>query len=124
MKPATQRERMVLEHHPLPHIESRRRAPDMTDKELDTVEQSLSARDRDILDQADKIGAEIAQGKHLEDWWILGDALLIIRREAMRLAHTNEPKGSLYNSYYGLLLKRHPALEKATGNSVTRSNLL
>ena len=43
---------------------------------------------------------KMKSGQHLQDWFVLGEALLIGRHVAMKLAFTNEPKGKGYSQAF------------------------
>ena len=45
--------------------------------------------------------AKMSTGQHLDDWLELGEVLLMGRRLAMRIAHTNQPTGKGYNIAFG-----------------------
>jgi hypothetical protein len=72
---------------------------------LDTVEiqkrlLALDPIDRAVLDESRAVARALyTEGRNLNNYLALGESQLIRRREAMRLAHSNQPKGPLYSAY-------------------------
>jgi hypothetical protein len=88
---------------------------------IETIVQELSASERQVLIRDQGRWRSMRNGGHLNDWLSFGPGLLIRRHLAMRLAHTNKPKGSKYKEYF-LQLLEHDGLH--TMDSQSRSAVL
>jgi hypothetical protein len=49
----------------------------------------------------------MGSGAHLEEWLTVGEAVLVLRHLAMRIAYVNEPKGRGYNEAFAQLIQHH-----------------
>ncbi len=64
---------------------------------IDSIAQTeLTASERDVLAQDRERWSRLGAGAHLDDWLSFGPGLMIRRRLAMRIAHTNKPEGRGY----------------------------
>jgi hypothetical protein len=65
----------------------------------------LAPSERAILSADKERWARLGAGAHLDEWIAFNPGLDIRRRLAMRIAHTNEPRGRGYNTAYSQLLQ-------------------
>jgi hypothetical protein len=73
----------------------------------DGLDQSNPSSSTQIIRRAQEAWSRLAGDRTWEDWLAVGDALLLGRSEAMRDAHSNEPKGRRYENAFGTWLDRH-----------------
>jgi hypothetical protein len=66
----------------------------------------------------------LANGHAWKDWVVVGKALAVGRKDAMRRANTNRPKGRGYDVAMSDWLKRHPQIARVVADSGTRGRLL
>ncbi len=86
---------------------------------LDTIEQTeLTASERDVLAQDRERWSRLGLGAHLDDWLSFGPGLMIRRRLAMNLAHTNKPEGRGYVTAFNQILK-HDGLDGMDKTSIS-----
>ena len=94
---------------------------------MDCVPQPMSSYSQ-ILQVGTEAWSRLKKNKTLADWWIVGDAFLAIRSEAMLSANTNRPEGAKYSRECSYLLKKASKLADGTGldeiDRSTRSRLL
>src|SRR6516225_12357015 len=84
----------VRKHERRHHNDDRKGITAMT---IDDIEQTeLTASERGVLSEDRKRWKRMGEGAHLDEWLAYGPGLLIRRRLAMRLAHTNRPEGRGY----------------------------
>jgi hypothetical protein len=70
----------------------------------DIEQQELTAGELQVLAEDRERWKRMGAGAHLDEWMNYGVGLLIRRRLAMRLAHTNAPEGRGYNIEFGRLM--------------------
>ncbi len=75
-----------------------------------------SLPEADIHQQAAEAWSRLEGGHTFSDWLAVGRSLMADRTEAMREAHTNQPKGKGYCTAFGRLLVKRPfaKLEETT----------
>ena len=62
--------------------------------------------DRAVLAEDRERWARLGKGAQLDEWLEFGSGLMIRRRLAMRLAHTNVPRGARYAAEFAKLMRR------------------
>jgi len=98
---------------------ARGRKKENTTMTIDSIAQTeLTASERDVLAQDRERWSRLGAGAHLDDWLSFGPGLMIRRRLAMRIAHTNKPEGRGYVTAMNQILK-HDGLDGMDKTSMT-----
>jgi hypothetical protein len=69
------------------------------------LQTELPQEEREVLSEDRERWKTMGAGSHLEDWLAYAPGIRIRRQLAMKINHTNEPKGRGYNETYGQLLR-------------------
>jgi hypothetical protein len=89
-------------HERRPHGDGRKRTATMT---IDDIEQTeLTASERAVLEGDRDRWKRMGAGAHLDEWLTYGPGLMIRRRLAMKMCHTNRPEGRGYTAAFGRLM--------------------
>ncbi len=90
------------EHGRRLHNDDRGRITAMT---IDDIEQSeLTASERQVLAEDRARWKRMGAGAHLDEWLAYGPGLMIRRRLAMKICHTNRPEGRCYTAAFARLM--------------------
>jgi hypothetical protein len=85
---------------------------------IEAIIDQLPPELRNRLERDAERAKHMAGGGHLQDWLDFEVGLWGVRREAMRVAHVNEPKGRGYNEAHGQLM-RYYGLDQLNSTSVS-----
>ena len=87
----------------------------------DIQQAELIASEREVLAKDRARWKKLGAGAHLDEWLEFGPGLMIRRRLAMRLAHTNKPEGRGYAAAFGRLMLHDgmPWQDNTIKNSMT-----
>jgi hypothetical protein len=93
------------EHGRRRHNDDRKGIAAMTEK-INNIEQTeLTSGERQVLAEDGKRWKRMGAGAHLEEWLAYGEGLMIRRRLAMKICHTNRPEGKCYTTMFGQLMQ-------------------
>jgi hypothetical protein len=80
--------------------------PPSTEKFNAIEQEELTQSERQVLAEDRQRWKRMGAGAHLDEWLAYGPGLMIRRRLAMKLCHTNRPEGRCYTEYFGMLMRR------------------
>jgi hypothetical protein len=87
-------------------------------------DQETTEEERIILDADTERWHRLGATAHLKDWLAFRPGLEIRRRLAMKMAHTNEPKGRSYNEAFGKLMRDDGLGEMLVNSSTSAQHIL
>src|SRR5687768_13838369 len=70
------------------------------------IQSDLNANEKATLAADKERWVRMGMGAHLGEWLAYGEGMMLRRRLAMRIAHTNQPLGRGYTEAFGALMRR------------------